>query len=216
MSKRWTPLRNILVALAAGMVCYGINSLMRGGRMVKEFQTWQAATPIDTLIDFCKPGQFVVEFNQTCSSAHEEILSLRIPEEALQNTSITQILSGLAAKIEITPASNTNLVASADAAILWHEATLDGSVPIFSVTPFQTGTYEATITITEGAKSLEGITQRLDGRYLLCGLEAMPAVISIGMGALSTIIGAAVGLAVLQPALRDRRKREAPENQSTK
>jgi hypothetical protein len=112
-------------------------------------------------------------------------VALRVPAEALQGTTVTQLLAGLNAKLEITDKSGSHVVASADSETILGAEKLDGVIPIFKIVPFRKGTYEARVTVIQGAPALRGIAQTLEGRYLLCGLERMPAVIASAIGAVS-------------------------------
>jgi len=147
-------------------------------------------------VDVLTPSQFVLPFEQTCSSSHGEVVALRVPPEALRSTTITQLLAGLNATLEITDPPISNVVLNAYSQAVWGEETLDGAIPIFSIAPFRKGAYKAVITVREGAPGLSGISQRLEGRYLLCGLERMPAVIAAGIGIGSAGIGCVLGLVV--------------------
>jgi hypothetical protein len=159
---------------------------------------------VDAAIDFSMPGRFVLPFDQTCSSSHGETVVLRVPPEALLGTTITQLLAGLNAKLEIADKSGS-ITKSAVSQVIWGEETLDGAIPIFGISPFRKGAYKATVTVIEGAPALNGITQRLEGRYLLCGLEQLPGTIVSGIGIVSAGIGSLVGVIAMLLAARDRR-----------
>ena len=184
---------------------FGVKCLFDGYRLGRNFERWQTAKPVDGAIDFSGPGRFVLPFDQTCSSSHGETVALRVPPEVLLGRTITQLLAGLNAKLEITDKSGSNLTESAEWRVIWGEETLDGAIPIFGIAPFRKGAYKATITVVDGAPALKGITQRVEGRYLLCGLERLPATIASGVGVVSTGIGSIGGVIVLLLAARHRR-----------
>ena len=196
--------RVIWGALALVLLAFGVKSLFDGKQLRDDFEHWQTAKPMDGPIDFSRPGRFVLPLNQTCSSSHGETVALRVPAEVLQGTTVTQLRAGLAAKLDISDKTGSNLVVSATTDLMLGEEPFDGTIPIFSLTPFRKGVYDATITVTEGAPALKGISQRIEGRYLLCGLERMPAAVATVMGAVSTLIGCVVGFGVAFRAARDR------------
>lgn len=80
--------------------------------------------------------------------------------------------------LEIRSQSATNLIESASAKIVWEDQDLDGAIPIFNIAPFRKGHYVASVTVIEGAPALARHEQILEARYLLCGLEALPAEIA--------------------------------------
>ena len=148
---------------------------------------------MEAAVNISKPGYFVVPFAQTCSSAHGEIVALQIPAEVLHGKTVTQLLTGLKATLEIADKSST-ISESEESSIPAGEDISNGAIPIFRLAPFRKGIYDARVTVITGAPALEGITQRLEGRYLLCGMEQMPATIATVLAVVSLAIGAIVGL----------------------
>jgi hypothetical protein len=185
----WTIGRAIAATLSLLLVGFGLKFLFDGHQLHQDFERWETAKPVDGAIELSVPGRFVLPFDQTCSSSHGETVALRVPAEALQGTTVAQLLAGLNVKLEITDKSGSHVVASADSETILGAEKLDGAIPIFKIAPFRKGTYEARVTVIEGAPALRGIAQRLEGRYLLCGLERMPAVIASAIGAVSAGIG---------------------------
>jgi hypothetical protein len=205
MSTRWTIGRAVASALAVLFLGFGSKFLVDGHRGARSFEEWKTARPMDGVVDLSAPGQFSLPFDQTCSSAHGQVVGLRLPPEILQNRTITQLLAGLQARLEITSRSSGDVLERADSRIVWAEDTLDGAILIFGLASFPRESYEATITVVEGAPALSGIPQRLEGRYLLCGLERLPAIIDTVAGVGVTGIGAIIGAAVLFLMVRERR-----------
>ena len=197
MRASWTTGRAIGLALSLLLLGFGVKCLFDGRRIDRDFERWKTAKPMDGVVDFSAPGRFVLPFEQICSSIHGETVALRVPPEVLLGTTTTQLLVGLNARLEITDKSGHNLVESAGSKAIWGEQTLDGAIPVFGIAPFRKGAYEATITVVEGAPALKGITQRVEGRYLLCGLERLPATILSGVGIVSAGIGSVAGVIVL-------------------
>lgn len=195
----------IASTLSLLLLGFGAKCLVDGQRVRRNFECWQTAKPVDGVVDLSVPGRFVFPFDQTCSSAHGETVALRIPPEALLQTAVTQLLAGLKAKLEITDQARSNVVQNAESKIIWGEETLNGAIPLFGIAPFRRGAYKVTVTVIEGAPALKGVTQRLEGRYVLCGLERMPADIATAAGVVSTGIGGLVGVVVFSFMARDRR-----------
>jgi len=157
-------------------------------------------------VDASKPGEFIGSFYQTCSRAHGEMVGLRIPLANLKNMTTTQLLAGLQAHLEIRELSGTNIVEKTESDIHWQEARENGVIPIFSVSPFKNGTYQAKFIVTAGASALANIPQRLEGGYMLCGLEMMPAFIGRIMGIACFVISAVVVFIVMLLVRRARKK----------
>lgn len=193
MRLRWSKWTATMGIVAVFFLASGVWFLFDSHHRNLEFEAWQTARPMKCAVDFSKPGKFDADFIQTCSSSHGEVVALRIFPDALKSTNVTQLLAGLEAIIEIKPTSGTNKVETASAEILWQNETLDGAVPVFSVSPFRKGSYKAHVVVTAGAPALVGTTQILEARYLLCGLEALPAFIARAIGISFFSLGFLIG-----------------------
>ena len=193
MSARWTIWRAISAGLALCLLGLAAKCFVDARKFRKQFEDWETAKPMDAVVDLSTPGEIVVPFHQTCSSSHSEVVALRVPASALQGGSITQLLQGASARIEVRRKQGTNVVESAELDLSWTGDLIDGAIPVFFVSPFRRGEYEATVSVTAGAPGLKGVSQRLEGRYLLCGMEAMPAEIAkfggIGSSGLASLVG---------------------------
>ncbi len=184
---KWTVAMTFATVFFLGS---GVKFLFESKRLSEQFAFWENAKPMNIPVDFSKPGQFDADFKQTCSTSHGEVVALRLPPEVLKSTNVTQLLAGLEAKLEIQPANGTNQIDLATAELFWQNETLEGTLPLFSISPFQKGNYKAHISVTKGATALAGIPQSLEGRYLLCGLEALPAALTKIVGGSLLVLGA--------------------------
>lgn len=197
MTARWTMWRAISAGLALCLLGFAGKCFVDARKFRKQFEDWEAAKPIDTVVDLSTPGEIVVPFRQTCSSSHSEVIALRVPAAALQGGSITQMLQGASARIQVRSKQDTNVVESAELDLSWSGDLIDGATPIFFVSPFRKGEYEARVSVTVGAPGLKGVPQRLEGRYLLCGMEAMPAEIAKFGGVGSSVLGSLIAIILL-------------------
>jgi len=197
MSARWTIWRAISAGLALCLLGFAAKCFVDAQKFTKQFEDWETAKPIDTVVDLSTPGEIVVPFHQTCSSSHSEVIALKVPAAALQGGSITRLLPGAGARIEVRHKQDTNVVESAELDLSWTGDLMDGATPIFFVSPFRKGEYEARVRVTGGVPGLKGVPQKLEGRYLLCGMEAMPAEIAKFGGIATSILGGLVGIVLL-------------------
>lgn len=202
MRLRWSKWTAVMGIIAVLMLAGGIKFLFDSQRMSREFESWQTATPMKCAVDFSKPGQFDANFNQTCSSSHGEMVALRVSPEVLKSITVTQLLAGLEATIEIRQAPGIDPVETASVKTFWQNETLDGAIPVFPISPFRKGNYQAHVFVTAGAPALAGTAQTLEARYLICGMEAMPAAIARIIGIALTVVGTIVGLVVFLRVLK--------------
>ena len=192
MSARWTRWRCISAGIALCVLALAAKCFVDARKFRRQFADWESAKPINTAVDFSTPGEFVAPFHQTCSSSHSEAICLRVPSTSIEGTTISQLLQGARARIEVYRKGDINPVEGADLDLSWTGDSLDGAFPVFFVAPFKRGNYEAKVTVTAGASALRGVPQQLEGRYLLCGLEAMPAEIATIGGIGFSVIGALI------------------------
>ena len=195
--RRWTFWRGVAATITLASLIVSGWFAREARRHEAEFAAWETARPIDIPVDFSTTGRYTAVFLQTCSRAHGEVVALKLPDAVLRASSPTQLLAGVSARFELLAPGGTNVMASDEATVFWEADTLDGAVPLFGIPDLVRGPYEARLTILRGVPALQGVPQRLEGRYLLCGLEAMPGVIarwfsyaSLGLAAL---VGAILG-----------------------
>lgn len=206
MRAPWTIGRVVAVVFSLLLIGFGGKCLWEGNRLNHDFERWQAAVTVDGPIDFSEPGQFVMNFDQTYVSPHGgDFVSLQVPQTVLQQTTVTQLLTGIKAIFTIVDKSESNSVTSADFYI-WKEDATNGVIPIFRIPSFRKGSYQAIVTVIEGGPALKGVNQTLQGRYELCGLERMVAMILFVIGGASAGLGILVGLVVYSRLARDRKK----------
>src|SRR5262249_18532035 len=119
MSARWTIWRAVSAGLVLCLLGFAGKCFVDARKFRKQFEEWETAKPMDAAVDFSVPGEVVVPFHQTCSSSHSEVVALRLPAAALQGTTITQLLQGARARIEVRGRQSTNIVESAELDSSW-------------------------------------------------------------------------------------------------
>lgn len=175
--------RNISYAVAGLLCVVGVFFLITAYRYRQDFYRWQEASPIDIAIDLSKPGQFTGGFKQTCHIAHGEVLCLRLPPNMLANSAWPNRLHDLRFVAQIRDKNGMETVREEFTGDLFGtNYQPNGTLALLPFPPFGNGEYQLILTVTEGVPALQGTPQRLVARYMLCGLEMMPAFIVMGMG----------------------------------
>lgn len=150
----------------------------------RQFTQWQDARPIDIPVDLSKPGTFSARFTQTCRVAHGEAIFLIVAASALGDTSPTELLKALRLTCVISDPGGRPVVEQEFSGETWSGSRFEGGdIDMISFLPFPEGEYDLTLTVEQGAPALAGVEQRLQARYLLCGLERFPATMSLLFGA---------------------------------
>jgi len=199
--------------VVAGLFCaVGIFFLITSYRCRRDFYRWQTAHPIDIAIDMSKPGETVGSFKQTCHISHGEALCLLLPSNMVATTDWTNMVQNVRFVARIQDGDGKEKVRGEFTGdLFWRDYLLDGAIPLLQFAAFENGDYRLTLTVTEGASALQGVPQRLIARYMLCGLEMMPAVITLVMGVGSFVIAGLVALVTkLIVRRRQRRTMEQP------
>lgn len=190
------PKGRIVAYAVAGLFCaVGILFLIMSYRCRRDFYRWQTAHPIDIAIDMSQPGETVGSFRQTCHISHGETLCLLLPSNMVATTAWTNMIQNGRFLVRIQDGDGKEKVKEEFTGdLLWRDYLLDGAIPLLRFAPFEDGDYRLTLTVTEGWAGLQGVPQRLIARYMLCGLEMMPAFIALVMGIGSFVIAGIVAL----------------------
>ena len=205
LMRTWTLRRGFAIAVSLLFLGFGATCIFDGIRMSQDFEKWLTAKPMEGPIDFSAPGNFAFPFNQTCSSSHGESVSIVIPDGSSIDLTESELLAGLEARLEIMDEETSEMVASAASEVRRPDELVESKVHVFNLAPFRKGTYLATVTLTSGAAALKGVPQRIEGSYQLCGLEKLPAHITLLFGVISSGIGILIALMVLARIAKSRK-----------
>ena len=166
--------RKVVIGLGVVFLLLGGCCLIIGWRGSREFHQWQTAEPVRFSLDLRAPGKYVAPYKQTCGSAHGTALELQTgitnAEEALA------VLRGVAV-IRDTGGQEVIREEFDGKDLGWASRIGNLQVPAVRLGRFGCGNYNLELTITEGATGLTTTNHTLVGRYILCGLERMPAAI---------------------------------------
>jgi hypothetical protein len=207
--------RTLAYAVAVLLCGVGAFFLITAQRYRQDFCRWQTANPVDIAIDMSHPGEVVGAFKQTCHISHGEALCLMLPSNMVATTTWTNLLQDLRFVARIEDQNGKEKVREEFTGdLFWRDYLLDGTIPLLQFAPFEKGDYRLTLTVTEGVSALHGTPQRLVARYMLCGLEMMPAFISMVMGLACFAVAGVVAL-VTALVVKRRRKRGTEQHTTT-
>ena len=199
--------RVVTLSVAAVLLTVGVVFLLGYYHYDRQFAEWQDARPIDIPVDLSKPGTFSGRFIQTCRAAHGEAISLVVAPSATGGTSPADLIRPLRLRCVISDLRGLPVVEQEFRGEAWSASRFGGGdTDMISFSPFPEGEYNLTLTIAEGAPALAGMDQRLQARYLLCGLERFPATVSLLLGA-----GALVVAGIILLLLTRRKEKQSVE-----
>lgn len=171
----WTPARCIALVVTTGLAIISLCTLASAWSAWKNFQAWNDAVPLAGPVDFSRPGVFELRFVHTCTTSHGTELNLLLPP----GSDAQSLLHGASARLDILPTPSSFPAGSSltfDNRPLI-DAPQPGRARLFLLSGLPRGEYVARVTVESGAPALRDVRQELSGDYLLCGLEAMPALI---------------------------------------
>lgn len=194
MWKKYTVIRIIAILIAVPFFVFGVIFFVESQELFAKFNDWREARPVDIEVDFSKPGAYSSNFEQTCSISHGELFGLEVPKSILSNTGSDSLLKGLDANFIITDSDGNTIVSLMfpDPNTYKKEFYFDNFVPLNQERPFRNGTYRISICVSKGSPALSGIEQRFVARYLLCGLERLPAEILHKASIVCFVIGGTI------------------------
>jgi hypothetical protein len=214
MRKRYPVLKIIAIVIAVALFVFGAKFFVESQKGFAQFLAWFEAKPVDIEVDFSKPGTYSSGFEQTCSVSYSELFVLEVPESVFRNRDtdsvslIDALLSKLEASCTITDSNGDEIATLAlpDPNSHRNGIFFDNLVPLNEMPPFKNGTYRIFISVSKGAPALSGIKQRFAARYLLCGMEQLPAALSRLASIVCFIIGSVIVLTMLLMAVIKARK----------
>lgn len=190
---------NLASILVIVLLLGGAAVLGRGLQEWHEYRHWATDVPLDIEVDCSKPGTYETVLNQTCPRAQLALVGLKLPKAAfdlLSPLGVNVLLRGLQAKLSLHDIETGELITEADSKIVEGLETWSGLMPVFQLNPFPKGRYQAILTISDGAKGLNRIPQRLQARYLLSGRELRPAGHRIVAGSIAIVAAVALWISI--------------------
>ncbi len=189
-------------AFAAGAIAAGV----RASRYYREFFQAFAATPAEGAIDLSKIGTTRMAFRSTYPMAHGVGLFLMLPEQPRgQAGEPAAECFGLDGEFRISDHSGSTVwtgpieprVGAPPPGDPESWNTVAPAIDLASVDVFSRGDYTLTVDVRSPAAKLAGVAQRLVGRYELCGLEKLPAMVYGAAAVVSGLLAGVFGLACL-------------------
>ena len=162
------------------------------------------AVPLRATVDVSRAGSTPVVYRQSYAAACGAVLWI---ERADLPGGDAGALDGLSGRIVFTNAGvagTSEAPFRADSGTAWSEGLRLGALP----TNLPDGDHRAEIVIETPAAGAGRVTFR--GRYLLCGLEVVPAYLGWAIAAAAGVAGVGLLLAAALPAVRRLRPRAVP------
>lgn len=189
-----------LVLMIVGMGS-GIYFALEARRIYTGYFQWMDARPFEMTVDLSKPGKAVAPFVQTCQSAHSEDVFFNCPELSEQQLEHVEFLFvGLQAEMRIENKSGEVVESIAVNSRSIHYAY--GKVVLASFYPFERGDYQVVLDVNSGAQALAGKSQTIYAKYMLCGLEIMPAYLAGIIAIVAMIVGVVSAVGCVPGLLR--------------
>jgi len=177
----------ITVSFAGAAIYFAVESYAAA----RNFDEWLVAEPVNVEVDLSRIGVIESPFNQTCQISHGESILLNVADAP---PDVNTLLTGLDGTLAIVDADGKSVVSASLAR--WHKSdsvSTDASIVLADFLPFSNGDYTMRLEVTKPAIGLSKYKQRVHARYLLCGLEEMPAfilgVFAVGSGIVALLAG---------------------------
>lgn len=177
--KKHPVLKTIILVLVGILFVFGAYLYWESHKIFTQFDVWFKARPFDIEVDFSKASTYGSRFEQTCSVSHGEFIGLELPKQVLNKSKVQTLLRDLKANCIITDSNGFEIVSVDLSAgnFLNDEPFCENIVLLNMMERIENGTYQISVSVSQGAPELAGIEQRLVARYQLCGLERMPGVV---------------------------------------
>jgi hypothetical protein len=179
-----SPVTSVAAVIAVILLLVAVFLFIKARQGFRRYEQWRQAEPVRMEVDLSQPGRYTAPFHHTCRCSHGGVLfHLETHQAAMDKGEHANRFEGLKGKISLVDSAG-EVVHEADFAAADLLASFDLPAP--------EGVYSLVVEVTEAAKDLEGMEQALTARYLLCGMEVMPAPIYGLWGMLSTLLGVGI------------------------
>jgi len=202
--------RKVAYGVAILFFAAGIFLLITAHKYRCNFHQWREARPVDLTVDLSAPGEFKGTFQQTCHISHGEEICLILPPDRSPTIPLTTLFSEVRFICRIIDGDgNEKLSQEFTGELVYGDSRIcddrfpGAAIPLLKFHPFEDGAYQMLVSVKNGTPALHDVPQRIIGRYLLCGLEMMPAFLSMIAGIASMLVAAVVAVTT---ALVSRRK----------
>ncbi|QDV50290.1 hypothetical protein [Gimesia fumaroli] len=166
-----------------------------------QYHQWTTARPLETKIDLSQPGSVTVPFHQTCSVSHGEYMMLECDLGEEQEETLEELFQGLSGSIVIKDQTGEEVVNQSFKVHNPH-GTLNREIVLVDLPTFAEGKYQATISVETGVPALADSPQIVYAKYLLCGMEQMPGVLSGIYAFCASVVCLIAGLIVLPNVIK--------------
>lgn len=181
-------------------VCLSIQFVRDALQIGDEVRRAVEAQPMESTIDFSKPGQTVAQFHQTYVKSHTELIYFDCLLDDHVKKDIAKLFAGLEGEIVVRQ-SGGKIVESR----VLNEKNAqhrDGRIFLARFDLPKKGEFVVSFCITHGADALAGTQQRVYAKHFLCGCEMLPAVFDIVLAILSGAIGIVFAMGVFRGTWR--------------
>jgi hypothetical protein len=167
--------RKVVIVLGVVFLFLGVFLLKKGNHQRAEIKSWATSATTDFNLNLSRPGQYVVPFRQTSRHA----LGVLWFVTGLTNSQAE--IEELKGTVVIRDSSKTETIRQefTGKSLGWGCVAKDTLVPALYLEQFPPGGYELELTISEGGSGFTTTNHSVQGRYMWCGMEEVPAIIVV-------------------------------------
>lgn len=170
--------------------------------------------PLQMEADLSKAGEYTGTWNQTHDSHFGATIRLVLDREQgdAELDSVRGLLEGLRARVRFEDAEGSVVAEAEIKTPDMSSAELRSSSDFVELCYIAHGeepekrVYEVLLNVESPAEGLRDVKHRLEGSFTICGLEYVPALIPMTLGAISTVAGLLLAI-ILYVVNRHRRRR---------
>ncbi len=190
----WRSVRTACGVGAIVLMGLGVYLLGLGWRHWRLLRQCLEDRPLDIAVDLSRPGEYESSLRLKCPYGFGYDLLLVLPSDASSVSGGDGLLAGLDARCSIMDVNGGERLPSGRMGQISPEIVEEiheRPICLHSIrVPFPRGEYTFRLTISEGARRLSGIEQRLVMKYLVGGEGSVP-FIALGCGAVALAGGGA-------------------------
>lgn len=196
----------IVIVVLSSFIAAGGFAFYQGWQVDRQLRQYEVAELARLDVDLSKPGTFHGPFHSEYVNSHGLALDIVSEPAFTKDEACLEAIKGLKVDVSLTDAQGETVYSDSlnDENIrLWGTET--SFVPRLYIGSDRNGQYKLAVTVKEPASGLAGRKQTLVGKYMFCGLEYFPVIVSRGIAIGAWIVAGIIGIVMMVK----RRKRPA-------
>lgn len=180
--------KTIFQLLSVFLIVFGVFSLIVSYFFYRELRQWHNTNPLDISVDMSQPGELSEQFTLKCPYAFSYDLWLVLPHSFSGELVQKELLDGLEAYFSITDHSGSDIMWLREIPLEQLTKSSEKRILLKCIGLLPENTYTLNLSVSQGAKALLGVEQRLIIDYNIGFVTLLP-ILTLFIGIPTFVFG---------------------------